>query len=107
MTRRPRSPRPRWAGCVTDRQIARYQTWWRSRASYPPAWRKAAGNNEWVLFLTPGELEQLNDELAEVIISRFRERLTDPSARPPGSRPVEYLLFSYPMDVPPAEHGPA
>lgn len=88
---------------VTDRQIARYQAWTRSRASYPQEWRGAAGTSEWVLFLTPGELKQLNDELAEVVVSRFRERLTDPSKRPPGALPVEYLLFSYPIAVPGAD----
>jgi DNA-binding transcriptional ArsR family regulator len=90
---------------VTDRQIARQQAWERSRASYPREWRKAAGNSEWVLYLTPDELEQLNDELAEVIIPRFRERLTDPSQRPPGALPVEYLLFSYPIAVPGTDAG--
>jgi DNA-binding transcriptional ArsR family regulator len=90
---------------VTDRQIARHQAWLRSSASYPRGWRKAAGNSEWVLYLTPSELEQLNDELAELIIPRFRERLTDPSKRPPGALPVEYLLFSYPIAVPGADTG--
>ena len=88
---------------VTDRQIARYQAWTRSRASYPREWRNAAGTSEWVLFLTPDELKQLNDELSEVLISRFRERLADPSKRPPGVLPVEYLLFSYPIAVPGAD----
>ncbi len=90
---------------VTERQIARFQAWTRAMASYPRDWRKAAGNSEWVLFLTPDELKQLNDELAEVLISRFRERLTEPSKRPPGSLPVEYLLFSYPIAVPGAAPG--
>jgi Helix-turn-helix domain len=90
---------------VTDRQIARFQAWQRTMASYPREWRKAAGNSEWFLFLTPDELEQLNDELAEVLIPRFRERLADPSKRPPGALPVEYLLFSYPVAVPGADSG--
>ena len=90
---------------VTDRQIARYQAWTRSMASYPREWRQAAGTSEWVLFLTPDELKQLNDELAEVLVSRFRERFTDPSKRPPGALPVEYLLFSYPIAVPGADPG--
>ena len=88
---------------VTDRQIARYQAWTRSMASYPRKWRQAAGSSEWVLFVTPDELKQLNDELAEAIITRFRERLTDPPKRPPGALPVEYLLFSYPIAVPGAD----
>ena len=90
---------------VTDRQIARFQAWTRSRGSYPRAWRSAAGTSEWVLYLTPDELKQLNDELAEVLITRFRERFADPSKRPPGVLPVEYLLFSYPIAVPGADPG--
>jgi DNA-binding transcriptional ArsR family regulator len=90
---------------VTERQLARYQAWWRTKASYPREWRKAAGNSEWVLYLTAGELEQLNEELAEVLLTRFRERLTEPSERPPGAIPVEYLLYSYPIAVPPADPG--
>jgi hypothetical protein len=74
-------------------------------ASYPREWRQAAGSSEWVLFLTPVELKQLNDELAEVLVSRFRERFTDPSKRPPGALPAEYLLFSYPIAVPGADPG--
>jgi DNA-binding MarR family transcriptional regulator len=90
---------------VSDRQIARYQAWNRSRPSYPRDWRNAAGSNEWILFLTPDELQQLNDELSEVIRPRFRERFNDPSKRPPGALPVEYLLFSYPIAVPGTDAG--
>jgi DNA-binding MarR family transcriptional regulator len=92
---------------VTDRQIARYQAWARSMTSYPREWRDASSTSEWILFLTPDELQQLNDELAEVIFPRFRERFTDPSKRPPGALPVEYLLFSYPIAVPGADPGSA
>src|SRR5512135_3225640 len=49
---------------VSDRQIARYQAWNRSSLSYPRDWRNAAGSHEWILFLTPDELQQLNDELS-------------------------------------------
>ena len=90
---------------VTDRQIARYQAWQRSSASYPREWRKAAGSNEWILYLTPDELEQLNDELIAAIIPRFRDRFTDPSKRPPDALRVEYLLFSYPIAVPGPDSG--
>jgi DNA-binding transcriptional ArsR family regulator len=90
---------------VSDRQIARYQAWQRTRASYPREWRTAATSTEWMLYLTASELEQLNGEVAAVIDLRLRERLTDPSKRPPGAIPVDYLLFSYPIGVPPAESG--
>jgi hypothetical protein len=32
------------------------------------------------------------------------ERLADPSQRPPGSVPVELLLFAYPLELPKPGH---
>jgi DNA-binding transcriptional ArsR family regulator len=86
-----------------ERQLDRYRTWLETSTAYPRRWREAAGDSEIVFYLTVEELEQLNAELAALLLPRFRERLTDPSQRPPGSVPVELLLFSYPIGLPPAE----
>jgi hypothetical protein len=56
-----------------------------------------------MLHLTADELEELNEELANVLIPRFQDRVLDPSRRPRGSVPVEVLLFSYPMSLPTEE----
>ena len=88
---------------VLERQLARYQTWLETKTAYPQPWRKAAGNSEYVFYLTPGELEQLNDKLSALLIPLMRERLADPSKRPPGSVPMEMLVFSYPMSPPAAD----
>jgi DNA-binding MarR family transcriptional regulator len=85
---------------VLERQLARYQTWLETRANYPQPWRQAANNSEYVFYLTPGELEQLNDKLSALLMPLMRERLADPSKRPPGSVPVEMLMFSYPINPP-------
>jgi hypothetical protein len=37
------------------------------------------------------------------LVPRFRERLLDPAKRPPGSVPVEMLIFSYPVALPSRE----
>lgn len=89
-----------------ERQLARYEAWRASRASYPPEWRDAATDSEYVFYLTPGELRQMNAEVHEVL-SRWiamEGRLEDPARRPAGSAPVEALLFSYPTALP---GGPA
>lgn len=86
---------------LRERQLERYRTWLKTRASYPRAWREAAGDSEFVFWLTPKELEELDRELTDFLLPRFRERLLDPMSRPAGAVPVELLLFSYPM-VPPA-----
>lgn len=83
-----------------DRWFGRYRAWCETQASYPPEWRAAAEDSEYLFYLTAGELQQLSHELADLLLPRLRDRLTDPSKRPPGSLPVELLLFSYPIAQP-------
>jgi DNA-binding transcriptional ArsR family regulator len=85
------------------RQLDRYRAWLETNAAYPRQWRKAAGESEYVFYLTAEELEALNDELVALLTPRWRERLTDPSTRPPGSVPVEMVTFSYPIALPAGE----
>ena len=85
-----------------ERQLDRYRTWLETNAAYPRRWREAAGDSEWAFYLTVEEMEQLNEELVALLRSRYVERLTDPSKRPPGSAPVEMLIFSYPISPPAA-----
>jgi DNA-binding transcriptional ArsR family regulator len=85
---------------VRERQLDRYRTWLETRGTFPKEWRKAAGEGEWLFHLTAEELEALNNELVAFLVPRFRERLTDPAKRPPGSVPVEMLMFSYPVALP-------
>jgi DNA-binding transcriptional ArsR family regulator len=85
---------------IRERQLDRYRTWLETKVAYPREWREAAGDSEYVFYLTAEELEQLNQELLDMLRPRVLERLTDPSKRPPGSLPVEMLVFSYPIAVP-------
>ena len=86
---------------VHERQLARYQHWLETRATYPPAWRDAASDSQLVFYLTADELKALNDELLALLVPRALERLEDPAKRPPGSTPVELLMFSFPTAPPP------
>lgn len=90
-----------------QRQLDRYQHWLEARSSYPKRWRQAAQTSEFVLYLTIDELEQLNEEMLQFLLPKCRERLIDPRTRPPGSVPVEMLIFSYPVGTPPADDGGA
>jgi len=94
------------AGMFVERQRDRYQTWQDTKAAYSSEWREAAGESEYVIYLTAAELKQLRDEVSELVYPRFEERFTDPSRRPPGAAPVEMVLFSYPLS-PPASNAPA
>jgi DNA-binding transcriptional ArsR family regulator len=86
-------------GMILERQRDRYRTWQDTKAAYPSEWRKAAGESDFVLHLTAAELKQLRGELDE-LFDRLQERDADPSKRPPGSAPVEMVLFSYPLSPP-------
>jgi DNA-binding transcriptional ArsR family regulator len=88
---------------MRERQLDRYRTWLETKATYPRRWRDAADDSEYVFYLTVEELEQLNEDLSALLLPRFRERFTDPSQRPPGSVPVELLVFSYPIGLPAPE----
>ena len=88
---------------IRERQLDRYQTWRETRASYPRRWRDAAEDADVVFHLTAEELEQLSQDLLALLRSRFPERNTDRSLRPPGSVPVEMLVLAYPLTLPPAD----
>ncbi len=92
-----------------QRQFARYQEWRTTKASYSRQWREAAGDSEYLFYLTPQELEQLNTELNDVLRrwAVLEGRLEDPSRRPPGSAPVETLVLSHPIAPPAADAEPA
>ena len=86
---------------LRERQFARYRTWLETNKNFPRQWRDAAGSSESIIYLTAGELEELSQELLALLLPRFRERLTDPSRRPPGAVPVEFLMLAYPISLPP------
>jgi DNA-binding transcriptional ArsR family regulator len=83
-----------------ERYLQRYRTWLETKGNYPEEWRRAAGDSEFVFYLTADELDALRDELLEFLLPRCQERLADPSLRPPGSVPVEMLVITYPLSVP-------
>jgi hypothetical protein len=85
---------------LRDRQFARYQTWLETNQNFPRVWRDAAGSSESIIYLTPGELEELSEEVLALLLPRFRERLTDPARRPPDAVPVEILMLAYPISLP-------
>ena len=85
---------------IRDRQLGRYRTWLETRSAYPKAWQRAAGDVEYLSFLTAAELRQVRDEVQELLASRFPDRLSDPGSRPADAIAVELLLFAYPTSLP-------
>ncbi len=87
---------------VRERQLARFERWLETKASYPSRWRAAAETSEYIFYLTIEELEQLGADLSDMLRPRFHERLAHPELRPAGAVPVEMLLFTYPIRHPDA-----
>lgn len=87
-------------GLLRERQLARHQTWIEHQRAYPKAWRSAAFDNQGLLYLTAEELAQLGEELLELVLTRYAERMDNPSARPDGALPVEVLMFAHPVEQP-------
>jgi DNA-binding transcriptional ArsR family regulator len=83
-----------------ENQLRRLEHWRDTRSSYPREWRNAATHSQSVMWVTPEELKEFNEELLEIMMTRFRERKADPSKRPADSLPVETLLFNYPVSPP-------
>jgi DNA-binding transcriptional ArsR family regulator len=90
------------AHLVRERQLDRFRAWEETKASYPREWRDAADSSLIRFHVTAEELAQLNDELLAFLRPRFLERRNDPSLRPPGAVPVEMVVLSYPLTLPPA-----
>ncbi len=80
-------------------EIAKLMRWQRTRHTFPEAWRRAALRAGATTWLTDQELTELADELWAVM-SRFRDRLDDQTARPEGSRPVRLFSVAFPLPEP-------
>ena len=89
-----------------ERFLGRYQTWLETKAAYPRRWQEAAEDAEHLFYLTAEELKQLVQDLNDLLLPRFRDRLADPSRRPAGAVPVELLMFSFPIEMPAGDDGP-
>jgi predicted transcriptional regulator len=79
-----------------DRLFERARNVLNSTDAWPAAWRDAHEASQSVEFLTPKETKELADEVLG-ILRRYDDRRDDPSRRPDGALPVEFLFFGYPL----------
>jgi hypothetical protein len=77
-------------------------------ANQVPGWDSASGFSFHNAFLTAPEAEALRAEMRQ-LLERYEPRLTDPTLRPDGARPVEWTIFSAPVEAwspPPGDDSP-
>lgn len=81
----------------TERYLERAERGLRARPDQPAKWQRVTGTSQFVLHVTPQELEKLNAELI-ALLARYHERVGDPARRPRGARTVEAIVLSYLRD---------
>jgi len=79
-----------------EHEMTKLMRWERTAATYPKAWRAAALRSAAQTWLTDSELADLGRQITE-LMQTYRDRLSDPTKRPPGSRPVRLLAVGYPL----------
>ncbi len=84
---------------LRERSLERMDAYYELRSSYPRRWQEVTGQSEFVLYVTPDELQAVDEEVT-AILRRYQSRISDPGLRPDGSLPVEVLLFAYPVRSP-------
>ncbi|MEE6261864.1 ArsR/SmtB family transcription factor [Plantactinospora sonchi] len=83
------------------------ERWVENQQEFPVEWREAAGLSDYLLRLTPGQLQQLSDEL-HAVLDRYRHALVsvdDPAQQeqteePGGTERVLLYLHAFPVRGP-------
>lgn len=84
---------------LRERYFTRLQAFYDTRSSYPRQWQETTGGSQYILHVTPDELRALDEQVSAILL-QYRDRIADQALRPPGSLPVEVLLFAYPVRLP-------
>jgi DNA-binding transcriptional ArsR family regulator len=80
---------------MRDRYLARLERGLEERQSLPREWRAVTGANQMRLYLTPDELRELDEDMMELLRTRFGERRDGTAPRPGDAKRVEILTFAY------------
>jgi DNA-binding transcriptional ArsR family regulator len=80
----------------SDRAFRRLREWWSARRSYPIEWQKASFSLDAITFVSPEELEGINEEILAAV-RRYRSRVKNKAERPEGSMAVHLVAFAHPL----------
>jgi DNA-binding transcriptional ArsR family regulator len=85
------------ARVVQERWLERARVGLAQRSLLPEEWRRVSGSDQMTLYVTPEEMQAVNDEILEILF-RYRDRIGDHTKRPEGSRKIEHVGFYYLVD---------
>jgi hypothetical protein len=80
---------------LLDLECQALREWLGSRRAEPPQWRDAGFLSQAMGWCTAAQLAEIGDAITELLARRLPS-LTDPEARPPGSRPVRFIAWGVP-----------
>jgi len=80
---------------LRQRHLARAERAFEERHALPREWQEATGASQFLLYLTPDELKEMDEEFTRVMLTRYAERRDGTAERPEGAMPVEILAFAY------------
>ncbi|MEU9828747.1 winged helix-turn-helix domain-containing protein [Micromonospora chersina] len=83
------------ARVLLDLEYRKLWDWMAARRQQSAEWRDAGFFSQFVSWYTADELQELQEEL-RALLARHLDRLADPAARPPGSRPVRLMAWGVP-----------
>jgi DNA-binding transcriptional ArsR family regulator len=89
-------------GIFRRRLVEHVERWQATKPTYPPNWQSLAETNQYLLFVTAEELDDLQRRL-HVLLGAYMPRL-DPAMRPKDTVPVEFISFSFPLRLPKGPH---
>ncbi|WP_117215576.1 winged helix-turn-helix domain-containing protein [Allorhizocola rhizosphaerae] len=76
-------------------ELAERNAWDERRAAEPAQWQSAAFTMQSMAWLTADELDEIHQQIHALIL-RHLDRLTDPSTRPEGARPIRFIAWGVP-----------
>jgi hypothetical protein len=77
-------------------EFATLMRWVRTASAEKDEWQQASMRAGAIAWLTPDELAGLRDQIEELMLA-YRDRVTEPAARPAGSRLVRLFSAAYPL----------
>jgi predicted transcriptional regulator len=83
---------------LADRYFEALSRWLAAKPDEPEEWQHAAHFGDSMLYVTPGELVGLAEEV-RVMVDRFLPRQAHPELRPEGARLVTFLHLAFPGDL--------
>lgn len=87
-------------GVIAEQWFEHLMRWIQARQDEPDEWQQAAHFGDFVLYVTAGELAELDQRIRD-LLDAYLDRQVRQELRPPGARLVTFLRVAHPFVGPP------